>query len=88
MQWSKRKSTTGKIEPSEQFIREEMLTFQKRISNVMEDDDIPIDLVVNLDQTPLSYVSPGKYAFNPSGAKTVPINLLTTNVSINGNIDR
>ena len=46
------KSTTEKIEPSKQHIRLEMLTFQKRISNVNEDDNIPIDLVVNLDQTP------------------------------------
>ena len=30
-----------------------MLSFQNRISNVNEDDDIPIYLVVNLDQTPL-----------------------------------
>ena len=50
-----------------------MLTFQKYISNVIEVDDIAIGLAVNLDQTPLSYVSPGKYTFNPSGAKTVPI---------------
>ena len=31
-----------------------MLTFQKRISNVIEDDEIPIDLAVNLDQAPSS----------------------------------
>ena len=60
MQYSKRKGTTGKIEPSEQLIREEMLTFQKHISNVIEDDDVPIDIVVTLDQTTLSCVSPGK----------------------------
>ena len=30
-------------------------------------------MILNLDQTPLSYVSPGKYTFNPIGAKTVPI---------------
>ena len=29
--------------------------------------------IVNLDQTPLSYVSPGKYAFSFRGAKNVPI---------------
>ena len=46
------KSTTKKIEPSKQHIRLEMLSFQKRISNVIEDDNIPIDLVLNLDQTP------------------------------------
>ena len=39
----------------------------------MKDLDIPKDLILNLDQTPLSYVSPGKYTFNPKGAKTVPI---------------
>ena len=50
-----------------------MLTFQERISNAIENDDISIDLVVNLDQTPLPYVSPGKYTSNPSGTKTVPI---------------
>ena len=46
---------------------------EKRISNVIEDDDIPIDPVVNMDQIPLSYISPGKCTFNPSGSKSVPI---------------
>lgn len=73
MKWSKRKGTTGKIEPSEQFLLEEKLTFQRLISSIVEEHDIPKDLVLNLDQTPLSYISPGKYTFNPKGAKTVPI---------------
>ena len=30
-------------------------------------------MTLNLDQTPLSYVSSGKYTFNPKGIKTVPI---------------
>ena len=50
-----------------------MFTFQKCISNVLECDDIPVDLVVNLDKTSLTYVSPSKYSFNPSGFKTVVI---------------
>ena len=73
MEWSKRKCTTGKIEPSKQFLLEEKLTFQKRIASIIEEHDIPKELILNLDQTPLSYVSPGKYTFNPKGAKTVPI---------------
>ena len=40
---------------------------------IIEEHDIPKELILNLDQTPLSYVSPGKYTFNPKGAKTVPI---------------
>ena len=35
--------------------------------------DIPLDLVLNLDQTPLSYVSPGKYTFYLKGSITVTI---------------
>lgn len=73
MKWTKRKGTTGKVEPSQQFLAEEKLTFQRNISSIIKDHDIPKDLILNLDQTPLSYVSPGKYTFNPIGAKTVPI---------------
>ena len=40
---------------------------------IIEEHDIPKELILNLDQTPLSYVSPGKYTFNPKDAKTAPI---------------
>ena len=73
MKWTKRKRTTGKVEPRQQFLAEEKLTFQRNILSIIKDHDIPKDLMLNLDQTPSSYVSPGKYTFNPIGAKTVPI---------------
>ena len=73
MKCSKTKGTTGKIEPSQQFISEEKLTFQKKISGANFYYDIPTESIVNLDQTPLSYVSPGKYAFQVKGVETVPI---------------
>ena len=73
MDWVKRKATTGKVDPSTQFLAEEKFTFQKVISTYVYDHDIPTDLIINLDQTPLSYVSPGKYTFNMKGAKHVPI---------------
>lgn len=73
MNWSKRKGTTGKVDPSPQFLAEEKFTFQKAISTAVFEHDIPPSLVVNLDQTPLSYVSPGKYTFSFNGAKNVPI---------------
>ena len=72
MDWVKRKATTGKVEPSTQFLAEEKFNFQKAISTYVYDHDIPTDLIINLDQTPLSYVSPGKYTFNIKGAKHVP----------------
>ena len=73
MKWAKRKGTTGRVVPSQQFVDEGKLTFQRNISTIIEDHDIPKDLILNLNQTPFSYDSPGKYTFNPKGAKTVPI---------------
>ena len=77
---SKRKGSPGKIEPSEQFLFEEKLTFKKLISTAIADYDIPKDLVMNLDQTPLSYASHGKYTFNP--AKIVSIKGIDDNRQI------
>ena len=73
MEWSKRKGTTGKIEPSQQFLLEEKLTFHKLILSTIQEHDITKERILNLDQTPLSYDSPGKYTFNPKSAKTVLI---------------
>ena len=58
---------------SAQFLAEEKVTFQRAISTVVYNQNIPAELVINLDQTPLSFVSPGKYTFNFEGAKNVPI---------------
>ena len=73
MNWMKKKGTTGKIEPSQQSILEEKSTFQKKIFGAVFHHDIPKELIVNLDQTSLSYVSPGKYTFDAKGVKTIPI---------------
>ena len=69
----RRKGTTGKTEPSQQFLLEEKLTFQKKMSSTISYHDILKELIVNLDQTPLSYVSLGKCKFNVKGVKIVPI---------------
>ena len=69
--WSKRKGTTGKIELSPQFLAEEKFTFQWAISTAISTHDIPKFLVLNIDQTPLSFVSPGQYIFSFKGSKNV-----------------
>ena len=69
MNWVKLKGTTGKVEPSKQLFAEEKLTFQKNISKVVYGRDIASELIINTDQTPLSYVSPEKCIFNSKGAK-------------------
>ena len=48
-------------------------SFQRKISNVILDRDVPSAVVLNLDQTPLSYVSLEKYTFSSKGSKNVPI---------------
>ena len=73
MGWVKRKGTTGKVELCPKFLEEEKFTFQLAISKFASDHDIPLELVLNLDQTPPSYVSPGQYTFNLKGSKKVPI---------------
>ena len=73
LNWSKRKGTTGKIEPLPQFLAEEKFTFQRAISTAISSHDIPNFLVLNIDQTPLSYVSPGQFPFSFKGSKNVPI---------------
>ena len=70
---SKRKGTTGKDNPPLQILAEEKFTFQRTISTAILEHDIPAPLVVNLDQTPLSYVSPGKHTFSFKGDKNVSI---------------
>ena len=73
LSWSKRKEATGKIENSSQFLAEEKFTFQQTISTAISSHDIPKFLVLNTDQTLLSYVSPGQYAFSFKGSKNIPI---------------
>ena len=80
MNWVKIKGTTGKIEPFQQLLLEEKLTFRKKISGAIFYHDIPKELIVNLNQTPLSYVSPGKYIFDVKVLKPFLLKVLTTNV--------
>ena len=52
MDWVKRKGTTGKVEPCSKFLEEEKFTFQRAIAKAVSDHDIPMELVLNLDQPP------------------------------------
>ena len=55
----KRIRAIGKFEPLLQLLAEEGFTFQKFIATIFYDYDIQSDVVINLDQAPFSYVSPG-----------------------------
>ena len=68
----KRKGTTGKVEPCPKILKDEKLMFERAISKFFSDPDIALELVLNLDQIPLSYVLPEKYTFDLKGSKTDP----------------
>ena len=73
LKWRKRKGTTGKVDPSPQILAEEKFTFQRTISTAILERNIPAPLLVNLNQAPLSYISPEKYTFSFKGVKNVPV---------------
>ena len=73
LKWSKCKGSAGIVDPSPPFLAEEKFTFQRTISMAILEHNIPAPLVVNLDQTSQSYVSPEKCTFSFKGAKNVPI---------------
>lgn len=80
--WVKRKGTTTKDKPIAQFLAEEKFTFQRAILT-WSNYDIRAGLVINLDQTPLSFVSPVKYTFNIKGTQKVPIKGVDGRLQIN-----
>ena len=73
MDWVKRKGMTGKVEPCPKFLEEGKFTLQRAISKFVSDHEILLELVLNLDQTPLPYVSPGKCTFDLKSSKTVSV---------------
>ena len=73
MEWLKRKVTAEKMEPPPQFLAEEKFKFQCEIASAVYNHDIPKELIINLDQTPLSHVSPDKYTFALQGSSNLLI---------------
>lgn len=47
--------------------------FQNVITTPVYEQDISKELILNLDQAPLSYVSQGKYRFDMKGTRNVPV---------------
>ena len=72
MEWAKTKGTTRKVEPSEKILRKK-ISYKRKISRVVLRHDSPLHLILNLDKTPLPYVSLGKYTIYLKGSSTVPI---------------
>ena len=58
---------------SKQYLEEGKLTFQKKISSLVVEHSIPKELIINVDQIPLSHFTRNIYTWDLRGAKTVPV---------------
>ena len=69
----KRKATTAKVPISPGFIKEIGFTFYQSIKTIADTFDIPSDLILNLEQTPLPYCLISQYTMVKKGSKRVAI---------------
>ena len=70
---TRRKGTTDKIPVSPGLLKEVKLNYQRQIKVLFDWHDIPDELVINYDQTPLSYVSSPNHTLEVQGATSVPL---------------
>jgi len=68
----RRMGTTSKIPVSPSFLSETKLDYQIRYKSLQQWHDIPKDLIINFDQTPLPYIYMCFQAYL-KGAKSVPL---------------
>ena len=73
LNFTKRKATTGKIMPSPVFLSETKFDFQRKVAQAIVNHDIIPEMVINLDQTPLSYINCGKYSFASKNTNNVAV---------------
>ena len=70
---TRRCATTSKIPVAPGIINEVKLNFQRKIKAAQSKYSIPDDLIINFDQTPLSYVCSPNHTLHQCGAKSVPL---------------
>ena len=64
-------TTSMPVEPA--ILSEVKLDFQRKIKHVYEEHNIPDDLILNFDQTPLEYTCGSNRTMDFQGATSVPI---------------
>ena len=68
-----RKGTTAKIPIAPGILKEEKLKFQRDIKTLQQQHNIPDELILNHDQTPLSYVCAPSRTLHTKGETSVPL---------------
>ena len=73
MKMVRRIATTSKVPVAPGLLKEEKFTFQRKIQEFVAWHKIPKELILNFDQTPLSYITVGNTTLEFSGAQSVPV---------------
>ena len=69
----RRMATTYKIPVAPAFLEEEKFKFQRNLITLVKKHKIPEELILNYDQTPLSYVCTSNTTLEVRGSNSVPI---------------
>ena len=70
---SRRMATTARIPVAPGILKETNLDFQRRKKILQERYQVPDDLILNFDQTPLPYVCVSNHTLHEKGASSVPL---------------
>ena len=77
-------ATISQIPIASGLLKEEQLTFQQNIRAVIKLLDIPKDLALNSDQTPLSYITVANNTLEFEGTKSIPVKVKGEGKQITG----
>ena len=77
MKFVRRFTTTGKVSVLEALRKELEKGYLRSIVRKIEENDIPLSLVLNLDQTPSKYIPVSNKTMAAKGSKNVPTKGLT-----------
>ena len=70
---SSRMATTAKIPIAPALLSEIKLDFQRKIKDLQGFHEIPEDLIINFDQTPLPYICTSNRTYHEKGASNVSV---------------
>ena len=70
---TRRLTITAKVPVAPRLLNEERLTFQRKIWQLKQWHDILNEIILNFDQTPLSYICTESTTLEVCGMKSVPI---------------
>ena len=71
LEWT---SVIEQWQPADCLISEVKMSFTREIAKLVTDNQIPDDMVINFDQTPIQYCPSSRYTMAPKGSSKISIN--------------